>query len=117
VTESTVTERPPFGSVEMYAGLLRRTVRRVENLDGCALAIVAAIAVYEGIDAAEKVRLIRNLAEATELVGGERDQAELEMDELRARVAELEARPGWHAKGCLGATGQPCTCPQLAEPS
>jgi hypothetical protein len=65
----TVTE-PPSGSTEGYARILRKVSSR-SNIDGCALAIVQAIAGDLSLPDATKVERILRVARAAEQVDSE----------------------------------------------
>lgn len=93
--DTKVTDQPPFGSVEQYAQLLRRTTRRrPEFLESCAFAIVQVVAADPFISDAHKVRLIKNLATAVQLVEDEPDPAApAEPAPVDGRLGEVADEP------------------------
>lgn len=59
------------GGVDNYADILRRTVTRIEHVDGAALVLVSAIARDVDLSSSIKVLRIQNLVEATAQITGE----------------------------------------------
>jgi hypothetical protein len=83
-------DRPAYGTVESFANIFRRAVRRPDFLEACALAIVQALVDDPGDDA-RKVELVKNVVAAVELV----DDEATELDELRAEVEKLREAERW----------------------
>jgi hypothetical protein len=89
---TTVTEAPPYGSVETYAAIFRRVIRRAEYLPSAALGVIQALVGDPQVEDAVKVVRIGNIAAAADLVDDEMSDRDNELERLRARVAELEAK-------------------------
>lgn len=70
MTDSTVADQP-FGSIASFADIIRRTVRRPENVHSAALGIVQMIAEEPSFTDAMKVKRIRNIIAASDLVDQE----------------------------------------------
>jgi hypothetical protein len=118
MTDPTVTARPPYGSVESFARILR--AGKGEYLDARALAIVALVADDASVDVELRVERIKNVISAAELVEKEADSRDsdwFELATLRAENERLRAAMGEPAPEVLRTVVDKLRADQAADPS